>query len=159
MRPRPLLSIRLASPALLVTTFAGCAHLVYHPSGDAHYPARDASCQLQLTGSHPGPAYVEIGQVTRQGEVRITDPQEFLDKVRPDVCAAGGEVLATEVNGSGLIVRALVFRKAATASAGNECDPICSPGFQCAGKTCVPQCNPACLDTESCGRDRLCHPR
>jgi hypothetical protein len=44
-------------------------------------------------------------------------------------------------------------------AAPGACDPICSPGFGCQAGVCIPLCNPACGADETCGRDRLCHPK
>lgn len=39
-----------------------------------------------------------------------------------------------------------------------QCFPICSPGFECEGGQCIPQCNPACQTGEICNRKRMCEP-
>src|SRR5207253_2935747 len=91
------------------------------------------------------------------------NPDAFIEEARGQVCRAGGEMVVTQVNGMGAVVRGAVFRRRteqpATEATSEQCDPICSPGFRCKGTKCVPQCNPACDDGEACGRDRVCHPR
>jgi hypothetical protein len=131
---------------------------------------------FDVVGSHPGPGYLEIAQIAVEGPAEQVarhyhDPMVFANEVRTRVCAAGGDVLMTEVNGAGAIVHAIVFhrvdepqpppqgRPAEPVPAADTCNPICSPGFSCNAGTCVPQCNPACTEAETCGNDRLCHPR
>jgi hypothetical protein len=41
----------------------------------------------------------------------------------------------------------------------DECEPPCSPGYQCNGSTCMPLCNPPCTDGDVCRNDRTCGPR
>ena len=160
---------------------SGCGKPVFHHNNDYEYPPRPANCDLRVVGAHPGPGYEEIGTITIEGsrDYMYEDPEAFVDRVRPELCAAGANVVVTEVNGRGYVARGIAFvniyedsdsHPSADASAsppppppppttGAECTPICSPGFACSAGTCIPQCNPACTPTEECGRDRLCHPR
>lgn len=156
--------------AVLCTS--GCATPVFHHNNDYEYPPRPADCHVRVVGSHPGPGYEEIGLITFEGN-RSMDGQVFIEQVRPELCAAGANVVVTEVSGDGYVARGIVLvniyedsdsnapadEPAPAPTAVAECTPICSPGFACSAGTCVPQCNPACLPTEECGRDRLCHPR
>jgi len=161
---------RISSVALALVLVAACAnHYQGYRSGDQKYPKRAADCQVELYATHPGPEYIEIGQITpEENAPRYTNPQSFKKVVRPVVCALGGDALATEMNGLGVIIRGIVFKHVASEepaaatpapAASGTCDPICSPGFTCDAGTCVPQCNPACDEGEACGKDRLCHPR
>jgi hypothetical protein len=161
---------------LIAMTYLACAQPVLHKTATATFPAREPSCVFDVVGSHPGPGYVEVAQISIEGNRsngagQYDNPQEFANVVHAKICAVGGDVLATEVNGVGVIVRGIVFhrvdepqpppqgRPAEPVPAADTCNPICSPGFSCNAGTCVPQCNPACTEAETCGNDRLCHPR
>jgi hypothetical protein len=131
---------------------------------------------FDVVSRRPGPGYVEVAQIDRSfGAGQYRNPQEFASSVHAKVCAVGGELLVTEANGADVIVRGIVFRRAGAprlqppspppqdrpterAPAAEACNPICSPGFSCNAGTCMPQCNPACTEDETCGHDRLCHP-
>jgi hypothetical protein len=169
-RPSRLPILLVASIAVLV---AACAAPVLHRAEGVSYPAREPTCRFRVVGAHPGPGYEEVGTLTIEGDRSggagsYTDPQEFADVVRADVCKVGGDVLVTEVGSMGVIARGIVFHQVdagapaaeptppAPAAAGT-CTPICSPGFACTAGTCIPQCNPACAAGETCGNDRLCH--
>src|SRR4051812_38893402 len=157
--------------AWAVTSMA-CAHPVFHSSG-ARYPAYPSNCRIRVLGTHPGPGYEEVGTITIEGDREggagnYDNGEQFVEEVRAQVCAAGADAVATEVNGSGQVARGIAFRKVplasgpapvATASlaADTGCTPICSPGFDCSQHVCIPVCNPACARNEICGRDRLCH--
>ena len=123
-----------------------------------------------VVATHPGPGYVEIGQITIEGDRSFgagsyRDPQEFANVVHDRICAAGGDTLITEVNGFGIIARGIVLRRSETTppaaasvpAPADACEPLCSPGFLCSAGKCLPQCNPACGNGETCGNDRLCH--
>lgn len=159
---------------VLVAASYGCAEPVLHKAGDATFPPRPKGCLLAVLATHPGPEYVEVAQITIEGDRSFgagtyRDPQEFADVVHDRVCASGGDTLITEVNGFGIITRGIVLRKVASPArdtgapatlapaAAGACEPICSPGFRCNAGTCVPECNPSCTDGEVCGTDRLCH--
>lgn len=155
--------MRGATGVLFVAAVAlgACAHApTYHATAQTKFPPKAPNCPLAIAASHPDPGYEEIG-VIAIGGYYYQDPNAFLDAMRADVCAAGGDLVITEVNGYGAIARGVVFRKRAGASladGGQACFPICSPGFGCERGTCIPLCNPACGADERCGPDRLCHP-
>jgi len=144
---------------------SSCAHPVFHATPGTKFPAREPNCTFKILATTPGPGYEEVGILSIEGDRTAgagsyTDPQEFADKVRPAVCGAGGDALTTEVSGDGYIARGIVFRKVGPTTptpAATGCDPVCSPGFSCVEKQCIPQCNPACGAGETCENDRLCH--
>ena len=161
---------------LIATAYLACAQPVLHKTATATFPAREPNCVFDVVGSHPGPGYLEVAQIAIEGDRsfgagQYRNPQEFADVVHARVCAIGGDALVTEVNGFGIIVRGIVFHRvdepqpplqgqpAEVVPAADACNPICSPGFSCNAGTCIPQCNPACGEAETCGNDRLCHPR
>jgi hypothetical protein len=165
---------RISCFILIVPAWLACAQPVLHKTATATFPAREPNCVFDVVGSHPGPGHVEVAQISIEGNPsygagQYHNPQEFADVVHSRVCAVGGDVLATEVNGFGVIVRGIVFhrvdepqppqaRPSEPAPSVELCNPICSPGFSCNAGTCIPQCNPACTEAETCGNDRVCHP-
>jgi hypothetical protein len=164
MRQAPL--ARIVTIIVLTVSAFGCAEPVLHKSGGTTFPARGQGCPLTVVASHPGTGYVEVGQITIEGDRSFgagtyRDPQAFADVVHDRICAAGGDTLITEVNGFGIIARGIVLRRVAPAAPppvpAGSCEPLCSPGFRCDAGTCIPQCNPACADSETCGNDRTCH--
>ena len=168
-----VLLVRWVTAVVLVAAASGCARPVLHKSGGTAFPARPRGCALAVVATLPGPEYLELAQITIEGDRSFGagtyhDPQEFANKVRDDVCAVGGDTLVTEVNGFGVIARGIVLRRVASPAAAaaapaptpgraSTCEPLCSPGFLCTAGTCIPQCNPRCVDNETCGNDRLCH--
>lgn len=155
----------------------GTAKPVFHDNSDYEFPPSPPDCNLRVVGTHPGPGYEEIGIITIEGDRSYgwgsyQDANEFVEQVRPELCAAGADVVITEVNGAGVVARGIVLVRGSGAGAAvpeaepepapataSECTPICSPGFECSAGTCIPLCNPACAPTDACGMDRLCHPR
>jgi hypothetical protein len=162
----PTRTISSALAAMLVSVvFAGCAEVYLHTSSAHRYPAYPPTCRVRLVASDPGQDFEEIGTLSVDGDPRaFRNPNFFLQEAREQVCRAGGELVVTQVNGFGSIVRGVVFRRTGenaelVDTSQEECDPICSPGFVCKETKCIPVCNPACDASEVCGRDRLCHAR
>lgn len=163
--------MRWQSGLVLSITFglglaAGCARPVFHASSSVRFPPRPANCHIRNVGSHPGAGYTEIGYINVEGDNRMfgagsyRNPAKFVEQVRSEVCRAGGELVITQMNGLGVVVRGIVLRRtggSARPQPVSGCEPICSPGFRCIRRVCVPQCNPACEAGEKCGRDRRCH--
>ena len=155
--------------AFVVSALCGCAEVVFHRAGSRRYTALPPDCRIRLVASPPESGYDEIGLLAIDGPAgSFRDPDEFVRAARPQVCRAGGEIVVTQINGLGAIVRGVVLRRRpvepaaeaeAQAEPDGDCDPICSPGFACTDGKCRPQCNPACEAGETCGRDRLCHAR
>jgi hypothetical protein len=167
--------VRRSLPVVIAMGYLACAQPVMYKNGATTFPPREATCAFDVLASHPGPGYVEVAQIGIEGDQsfgagQYRNPREFAQVVQPKVCAAGGDVLATEVNGAGSIVRGIVFHRisepeapalppgAPPSTVAGTCEPICSPGFACNAGVCAPQCNPACTGDETCGNDRLCHP-
>jgi hypothetical protein len=46
----------------------------------------------------------------------------------------------------------------ATAAPATDCEPPCSPGYQCEDGACKPLCNPPCGPGQQCQTDRTCRP-
>jgi hypothetical protein len=159
---------RFLLPLVLLASL-GCAHPVFHSSGAKSYPPKQPDCPVRVLGALPASGYEELGTLSIEGDRSFgageySNSESFLKDVRPQVCATGGDVLVTEVNGSGYIARGIVLRETAAGPApapappdAGACTPICSPGFACTAGKCIPLCNPACAANETCGNDRLCH--
>jgi hypothetical protein len=143
----------------------GCATPVFHASGNRSYPPKPSDCPVRVLASLPGPGYEELGTISIEGDRSFgagsySNSEAFLYDVRPQVCAAGGDTLVTEVSGSGAIARGIVLRQTMMGPvvAAGACTPICSPGFDCQIGKCIPLCNPPCAANQQCQNDRLCHP-
>jgi len=157
---------------------SSCTRPVFHNNSDYEYPPRAADCYLRVVGSHPGPAYDEIGIVTFDGTNPFQDEQEFIDPVRAELCAAGADVIFTQVSADGVVVRGVVLvniyedpdgdaseEAAPVPAAVADCSPICSPGFKCSAGRCVPpaagECTPICSPGFGCSGGvciPLCNP-
>jgi hypothetical protein len=73
---------------------------------------RPLGCDFRVTGSlNAGSGYSEIGILNYGGGMATDDIDKFKRDVQSQVCAAGGDLIVTEVNGRGLIVRGVVFKK------------------------------------------------
>ena len=101
------------------------ASLSYSHTASTTYPAKDAACDFRVQATPPAPAeYEELG--TLGGYSRESDLNAYKEMARPQVCQAGGDVLVGTVNGQGIYVQGIVFRKrnappsaAPTASSGS----------------------------------------
>jgi hypothetical protein len=69
-------------------------------------------CAFDLLTTHPAQPHVELGVVDfdRGGTTMASTAQEFMDAVRAQVCAAGGDAVVGEINGHGYYVRGVVIR-------------------------------------------------
>lgn len=70
---------------------------------------RPASCDFRVAATVPREGYEELGvlEMTR-GTSEIS---KFKLAVAPQVCQAGGDLVTTDVNGYGFIVRGVVFAR------------------------------------------------
>lgn len=172
--------LRIAVLLVIAIGYLACVQATVHRTATTPIPPREPRCVFEVVSTHPGPGYLEVAQISVDGPGDQVagyyhNPREFANEVREKVCAAGGDVLMTEINGFGSIIHAIVFHRvaapepppAASSPAidpnappyAGLCEPICSPGFACIQGTCIPQCNPACTGSDVCGNDRLCHAR
>jgi len=81
------------------------------------------------------------------------------------VCSTGDHVTTTCVReGAGEPASPVAPKSGGEVAKGGEparkngCEPLCSPGYQCSGTTCMPLCNPECAGTDVCRKDRTCGP-
>jgi hypothetical protein len=109
---------KLLTALVLSITAAGCGP-VYHFTKTTQETAvakPEASCDFLVTASAPDPqSYVELGVL----EWRRVPPHridEFKSWIFDDVCAAGGDLVVGEINGAGVYVRGIVFKKRAVAA-------------------------------------------
>jgi hypothetical protein len=107
MRSRPIFALTLLSSA---SVLGGCAPVYRYTATSAARTPKPANCELQVTASMPSEGYEEIGvfEVTTAATNEIS---VFKTVVAPQACAAGGDLVVTNVNGLGNIVRAVVFAK------------------------------------------------
>lgn len=79
----------------------------YVATGQA--PARVEACSVKVLTMVQPDEYEELGFFEKiEGTSSTAD---FLDYARAQICAAGGDAIATQLNGYGYIVRALVLKR------------------------------------------------
>jgi len=94
--------------------------IAYMASPTAAAPAQPHApgCDFAVTATLPA-GYEEVGTLvygsrTLSSYRASRDPVEFKDAVRSDVCSMGGDLVVTQVDAQGTIVRAAVVRRVAT---------------------------------------------
>lgn len=96
------------------TCLSGCSSTTYPYShvSDSAYPAKEESCKFRVLSALPSGNYEEIGvfNIAWGHSKRPTTPGELTEKIRPDVCKAGGDFVVGDVNGYGVYVRATLFK-------------------------------------------------
>jgi len=88
------------------------------PTAATPSPAHAPGCDFGVTATIPA-GYEEVGTLvygsrTLSSYRASRDPVEFKDAVRADVCSMGGDLVVTQVDAQGTIVRAAVLRRLAT---------------------------------------------
>ena len=88
----------------LVALATGCAGTAqYFPRNADTYPQRAANCEFEVFTSRPD-GYTEIGRVELQPRA-LSDShasiEVFADKVRPEVCNAGGHAVHVQSTANG----------------------------------------------------------
>lgn len=86
--------------------------------GDNPIAGHAPGCDFGVTATIPA-GYEEVGTLvygsrTLSSYRASRDPVEFKDAVRADVCSMGGDLVVTQVDAQGTIVRAAVLRRLAT---------------------------------------------
>jgi hypothetical protein len=104
--------------AVLIASFAvaGCAATGpvyrYTRTARAEPPAKQPTCDFQVAGApDTSGSYVEVGVLDGVDRVYIQTISDFKREVQNQVCAAGGDLVVTEINGWGTYVRGVVFKK------------------------------------------------
>jgi hypothetical protein len=85
-------------------------------SGVAPAAAKDPACAFAVTATIPSGEYEEVGTLTYGSRTLSSfrasrDPEEFRRAVQSDVCKLGGDVVVTELDRQGTIVRGSVLRR------------------------------------------------
>ena len=104
--------IILLALSILATS---CASYIYTHSADQTYPSKIENCKFKVVNTAPNPAeYVEIGSINSQDfYANAKNPEDWKSIIAKDVCAAGGDLVVSEINGYGQYIRLTVFvRKA-----------------------------------------------
>jgi hypothetical protein len=96
---------------LLAITFIGCNPYTLEPSASKMPTPKPEDCTFEVSASMPAGKYEEIATLTCAAEESIGSPSRFQKKVQADVCKVGGDVVVTEINGRGGIIRGVVFRR------------------------------------------------
>lgn len=119
--------MRTATLVTMAVLLAACAAQTrYTPTSASSVAARPANCAFDVLTIRPARAVQELGLFEFEGGAvyktghRAGVPStaaELREKIGPQVCAAGGEAVLTEVNGLGQYVRATVVRYVPEASA------------------------------------------
>lgn len=72
---------------------------------------KEPGCTFHVRGAFPKEdEFEEIGSMHSAGYA-VDNPNQFKASVAADVCRVGGDIVVTEVNGYGQIVRGTVFRR------------------------------------------------
>lgn len=76
---------------------------------------KPAACDFEVRSTLPTAGYTEVGTLTYGSRTLSTyrstnDPMQFKEAVRRDVCALGGDIVVTQVDAHGTIVRGAVLR-------------------------------------------------
>jgi len=88
----------------------GCVSYSVVPTpGKAAAPKALASCSFEVLAKEPSGTFEEIGTVSVTSAT--SSPDKFQSAIKDDVCRLGGDVVVTEVNGLGQIVRGVVLRR------------------------------------------------
>lgn len=105
--------MKFAYILLATLSLGGCfvASATYTPSTTARFPSKPADCDFAVLTTLPEGSLEELGILDIQKAGLVTTAGDFKTIVGPQVCAAGGDIVVAEVNGSGNYVRGSVFRK------------------------------------------------
>jgi hypothetical protein len=92
---------------------AGCiqyaAHYDYVPTTQTRAAPKPENCDFELLTTRPDRPYDELG-IVEPAVKRASSVVEFRDRIRADVCRAGGDAVLSEIGGSGLYERGTVIR-------------------------------------------------
>jgi hypothetical protein len=139
-------------------------------------PSHPEGCPVQLfPTTHRSYSSADLASVRASCE-NFVGRSACVDQLRMQACAVGGDTVygfseGLEAGGWMFISATVAVRGEApptNSGAGIAapvdgavdpgCAPICSPGFACKARQCVPECNPACQPSEICNRHRTCEP-
>jgi hypothetical protein len=110
---------RLIPFSLLLVAACGPA-FKFTRTAEAPAAAKPADCNFRVVSTlEESKGYQELGVLDFNSGAYVGSMAVFLEKIGPEVCAAGGDLVVGEINGLGIYVRGIVFEKqpAATATA------------------------------------------
>jgi len=115
MRPLASLSFTLLTTVVLVACGRPPIAYMASPTGATPAQANAPGCDFAVTATLPV-GYEEVGTLvygsrTLSSYRASRDPMEFKEAVRADVCRMGGDLVVTQVDAQGTIVRASVLRR------------------------------------------------
>jgi hypothetical protein len=95
---------------LLSFVVTGCVGVGYNyiPTTSQRAAARPAGCGIDILTARPDRPFVELGVL--EFGIPTNSVAAFRTAVQPKVCAAGGDAVLAEVNGSGTYIRGTVLR-------------------------------------------------
>ena len=102
------MKVELVFPIALV--LAGCAASYQFTGTGKPATPKPPNCEIGVSATVPGPEYEELG-ILQPVANPTRDIREFKESVREPVCRAGGDHVVGEINGLGIYVRGVVFRK------------------------------------------------
>jgi hypothetical protein len=107
---------------LVVAALSLGACIPYKFSLTAEAPAvpREPLCGFRVVNVVPEKGYSELGVLEFNGGNAATKVEAFREKVQEEVCRAGGDLVVPQINGYGVYVRAIVFKKASEAQASAQ---------------------------------------
>lgn len=96
--------------ALLTVVFGACAQTgyIYTKTGDSG-PAKPPNCDFVIATTKVDRPYKEVGILDSQDNPP-SNAADFKERVRRQVCEAGGDAVVAEVSGHGYYIRGTVLR-------------------------------------------------
>jgi hypothetical protein len=117
IRPGSRLLATMLPSIFLASLAGGCGWAMYQGYNlERSAPAvpKQGRCEFQVVSSLPHESVQEIGTLSLKNGINGDVPRDasrFRADVHDQVCELGGDVVLTEVNGHGDIVRGIVFRR------------------------------------------------
>ncbi len=116
-RSRSPLLARVMPSVLVAAAGVACANPGPHNAATDGFQARPRNCVVEMLGALPGPDYVEIARISLEGTANYgagtyRNSRASANALREMVCELGGDAVKTEVDAQGVVVRAIVFRRA-----------------------------------------------
>ncbi|WP_434348675.1 hypothetical protein ACN6A1_15550 [Myxococcus virescens] len=103
------LKLRTVGVLGLALASFGCVSYSYTRTTQATAEAKPATCQPEVLTIRPERSFVELGVLEPVG-FHTRSIGRFLEDVGPQVCAAGGDAVLAQIDGSGEIIRGTVIR-------------------------------------------------
>jgi hypothetical protein len=148
----------MRAPAVAVLLVSACTVTQVMPLSFPR-PKRPEGCAMDFFPDREPPyPYTPIAKARTE-----CDPvrrQKCREQLHSEACKAGADAVmglkeSRDADSVAMFIDATFVVKGVVV----PCDPICSPGFECEGGQCIPQCNPPCEAGEICNRKRMCEPK